>query len=67
MAIAIEVAKVSGALRCDRWGDELDGDTSADVRKTAEPTLLELLDNTAAYARAAQKKILEDLENRRHS
>jgi hypothetical protein len=65
MAIAIEVAKVSAALRCNRWGNELEGNASRNVIMHSESTLEEFLDNTAAYARLEREKIIKALRTKR--
>ena len=61
MPIAVEVAKVSGALRCGREFDCRRGKVFLS-KKSAEPTLMELLDDTAAYAKRERKKILAELK-----
>lgn len=61
MAIATEVAKVSGALRCNRWGRELHGAPSSVITGT-ESSLADFLDNTAAYAQLEREKILKTLK-----
>lgn len=61
MAIATEVAKVSGALRCNRWGRELDGAPSFVITST-ESSLVDFLDDTAVYAQLEREKILKALK-----
>lgn len=66
MAIAVKVAKVSGAVRCRRWGIELEGDRSARVKHSSlNPTLAEMRDNTLSYIKRARREILNDLRSRK--
>jgi len=57
MPIAIDVARVSGALRCNRWGRGLGDSASANVSLGSKSSLIEFLDNTAAYAKSEREKI----------
>jgi hypothetical protein len=63
MAIAIEVAKVSGAVRCTPRGRDL-GDYPIVTRETSDFTIPELLADTKAYIRRERKKILKELRSK---
>ena len=72
MAIATEVAKVSGALRCGRERDCFTDiiprppETRSKLAAVSGMTLMEFLDETAAYARRTRKKILADLKKEKY-
>lgn len=64
MAIATEVAKVSGAVRCTPRGRDL-GDNPIVTRETSLFTIPELLADTRAYVRRERERILEVLRFKR--
>lgn len=59
MPIAIGVARISGALRCNRWGWGLKDGASTNVSMSSESTLTEFLDDTAAYVKLEREKIIK--------
>lgn len=71
MPIAVEVAKVSGALRCGIERDclrEVIPYPRPEVQSRSaapEKTLWDFLDDTAAWAKASRKKILAELRKGR--
>jgi hypothetical protein len=68
MAIAAEVARVSGAVRCTPRGRTL-CDYRSVTRKTSQFTISELLADTEAYARRELERISKALRSthKRHS
>ncbi|MBI2047462.1 hypothetical protein HYT26_04865 [Candidatus Pacearchaeota archaeon] len=65
MPIALEVARVSGAVRCNRWKSEVE--TSAPVTDL-HLTILEVIDSipemvrdTRAYVKRTRREILKKL------
>jgi hypothetical protein len=57
MAIAIGVAKVSGAVRCKGRGKDFEGEPLSVLKRPADFTISELVGETLAYVDREQKKI----------
>jgi hypothetical protein len=56
MPIPVKLATVTGALRCNRWGQNLEGEEYRDEDDSVIVTLAELLNDTSAYMESVCEK-----------
>ena len=49
MAIRAGLAKVAGAVRCNRWGSHLEGEAAPDRKTGLVPSIPAILEDTQAY------------------
>ena len=54
MSISIGLAKVSGAIRCNRWSQHLEGESHSGKEGSLSPTIDELFNDTDAYIKRIQ-------------
>lgn len=64
MAIRSGLATVAGALRCNRWGSQLGGESTPERTARFLPSMPEMLDSTQAFIEKERSR-LRDLRNDR--